>query len=272
MRWREVAGGRPVPRARTAAISPAVLWPRPIATIVPTTARTIWWQKELDSISNRTTSSPASVPARIEDPAGHRVVPHSLRRTTERREIVLADDRIAGEREDAPVEWIGNMPCRSGKEGVGHGAVEHRVAIASGASRTAGVEAHRRDVGDAHDDLGPTPRVHGPPNLVEVEVSRGRRRVEMHDLAPGMHAGIGTTGAGEGDRMPQHQLERTGQGAPHGGDPVLDCEPVELTPVVGDDQADTKKWGCSRRLFEERHITRTRCAPSGRCPRDAARA
>src|SRR5207237_1288588 len=42
--------------------SPARFLPLPMSTMVPTSERTIWWQKALASISHRSTPSPVSSP------------------------------------------------------------------------------------------------------------------------------------------------------------------------------------------------------------------
>ena len=89
-------------RARsTPAISPAARRPRPTSTMVPTSDRTIWWQNELASISKRSSPSPRSSPPGVVDPPHQAGVGVPPGQPAERREVVLADDRVAGQPQGA---------------------------------------------------------------------------------------------------------------------------------------------------------------------------
>ena len=120
--------------------------------MVPTTDRTICWQNDDASISKRSIPSPRS------DQSASRTrrtseAPATGGPAAERREVVLAVERVAGQPHGPQVERRGDVPGRGGQERVGHRPVEHGVAVAPAGGRPAGVEAGRgHDRGRAHDD------------------------------------------------------------------------------------------------------------------------
>ena len=120
---------------------------RPLAALAhrrpssPTIDRTIWWQKAEARMSKRSTPSPRST-----QPAS------STRRTSdasgtgpaaEGGEVVLADERVAGQLHAPQVERRLDVPRRAGQERVGHRPVQHRVAVGPPRGRVPGVEVGR---------------------------------------------------------------------------------------------------------------------------------
>ena len=55
-----------------------------------------------------------------------------LGQPAERGEVVLADHRVARQRQGAAIERRHHVPRRPGQKGIGHRAVEHGVAVAAG--------------------------------------------------------------------------------------------------------------------------------------------
>ena len=53
----------------------------------------------------------------------------------ERREVVLADERVTGQTQQGQVERLVNVPGDPGQERVGHRPVEHRVAVGGARER-----------------------------------------------------------------------------------------------------------------------------------------
>ena len=129
-------------------------------------------------------------------PAGPAHPPHERHRLlagrglgppAERAEVVLAEERVARQREQLDVERRRHVPRRGGEERIGHRPVEHGVAVGAAGGREAGVEVRRRPT--------PTSRttIAGPHSFTQRALrapSRSTlgRQVERHDLAPRVHA------------------------------------------------------------------------------------
>ena len=92
----------------------------------------------------------------------------------ERGEVVLADERIAGQAQPGQVERRRDVPGRGGQERIGHGSIQHGVAVAPVRRRVPGVEVIGRDLEGAHDDRGGAHPVHRP--LQRRQVERIERR------------------------------------------------------------------------------------------------
>ena len=190
--------------------------PRPTSTSGPTRLRTIWWQKALASISNRRTPSPSVDPAGVDHPPHQgrgRLVRAHLGAATERREVVRADERVAAQAHAlagrAAVSTCQVVPARNG---FGHRPVEHGVAVATRPRPRSGRRSRRRPPSASTDHDRATAQLgHRPAQVDQVEpVGRG---VEADHLTPGVHPGVGATGAGQLDRTTQHPLERVAQRA-----------------------------------------------------------
>ena len=202
--------------------------------------RTIWWQKALAVISKRSSrrsGSPTSSQPRRDDPADQRrgrLARRRLRAPAERREVVLADERIAGQPEGPQVERRLDVPGRRREERVGSGLVQDRVAVAAPDGREAGVEVGLGDLRRTHRDRGPAQRVDAA--LQPGQVQAVGRRVEGDDLAPGVHAGVGAAGRGEHDLVAEDAGDGAAERAGHRRHVAVQGEPVERRPVVGDEQ------------------------------------
>ena len=95
-------------------------------------------------------STPARRTRRTSDTgASPRPTPWAGGRT---REVVLAEERVAGQGQQLAGRAARDVPRRAGEERVGHRAVEDRVAVGASARREAGVEVGSRRVDRPHDD------------------------------------------------------------------------------------------------------------------------
>ena len=184
-----------------------------------------------------------------------------LRPPAERGEVVLADQRVAGRLHRPEGERLGHVPRRPRLERVRRRVVPHVVAVVPAAAPRTG----RRSRGS------PTPRprtaISGPCSLL-IRRARSARSVSSgrsptDDLAPRVHAGVGAAGAGQLDRRANDERDRRRELAEHGAHADVRREPVEVGPVVRDQEpraVDRRSHGSSSDLTDQ-----LRCAPSWRC-------
>ncbi len=127
-----------------------------------------------------------------------------------------------------------------GEERVGHGPVQHRVAVRAAHGREAGVEVVRGELDVAHDDVRAAQPVDRATERREIERLGLERRVEADDLTPSVHAGVGATRAGQLDRVPQDAFEGRRQRAADGDHAGVGSEAREPAAVVRDAHADPR--------------------------------
>ena len=109
------------PARRIARMSPARICAWPAATTVPTIERTIWWQKAVGLDLEAQHPLPEVGPPGPADPSHQRhrlLARRRLRAPAERAEVVLAEERIAGQREQLEVERHRHVP-RGASPGTG---------------------------------------------------------------------------------------------------------------------------------------------------------
>ena len=141
----------------------------------------------------------ASRTRRTSEPSGDR------RPAAERREVVLAVERVAGQPHGRQVEGSLDVPGRGGREGVGHRPVEHRVAVAAAGGRRGGRRSRAGPRSAERTTIaGRSALLTARAMADQVDVGAG---VEGHHLAPGVHAGVGAPGAGQLDGVAQVPLE-----------------------------------------------------------------
>ena len=104
-------------------------------------------------------------------------------------------------REQLEVERGRDVPGRRGQERVGHGPVQHRVAVGAAGGREPGVEVGRGGADLAHDDRG-TAQLHQ--RALQRPAGRPWPAGRADDLTPGVHAAVGAPGAGQLDRVARH--------------------------------------------------------------------
>ena len=112
---------------------------------------------------------------------------------------MFADERIATEPHPGQVERRRDVPRRGGEERIGHGSIEHGVAVPPVQGRVPRVEVIGRDLEGAHHDLRGTHGVHR--SLQRAQIERNDVSVERDDLAPSVHARVGATGTGHRDGL-----------------------------------------------------------------------
>ncbi len=139
------------------------------------------------------------IPRSGEHGAYQRLVGHL---PAERREVVLADEGITGEPHPSEIERRRHVPRRRGEERIGHGPVQHPVAIRPAHGREASVEVVLGELDVAHDDVRAAQAIDRATERREIERLGLERRVERDDLTPSVHAGVGATRAGQRDRVP----------------------------------------------------------------------
>ncbi len=157
---RPTAGSRP---GRQGACDPC-----PTSTRVPTSERTIWWQKALASISKasnrpamgtraggwRGARKPVQVgPAGVGHPPVDGFVGTGAGNpTAERPEIVLAEQGVGRRGHGTKVQRVGHVPGQPGQERIGYRRIDHQIAVPAGGGGAAGVEVGRNLLGLPHHD------------------------------------------------------------------------------------------------------------------------
>jgi hypothetical protein len=127
------------------------------------------------------------------------------------------------------------MPRGGGDKRVRPLRTQDGVAVDPGLGPPAGVETSRRPrcLSDGYrrrEEL-----VDGPLQAGQVRVGPD---VEAHHLSPGVHAGIGASGAGELDRVAEDALQGLGERPSHCWDLALKGKTVERRAQVGDEQTE----------------------------------
>ena len=173
---------------------------------------------------------------------------------------MLADQWIARQLQPAQVEGMFDVPGGGGQERVGHWVVEDVVAIAAPAGREAGIEVGLDRLGHAHDDRRPAQPVDAALEPRQIDPFG---RVEGDHLPPGVHAGVGSAGRGQGDLVPEDPAQRVGQRAADGGHVATGGEAVESRPVISDQQPKSETLA----RLELCHQGLTLCVRLGRRPR-----
>ena len=154
--------------------------------------------KALARMSKRRRQSPSSVQVASgtrRSIGGFRLARPGPRAAAEGREVVLADEWVAGQLEPLEGQGRGHMPARRSKERIGRLAVEHGVAVVAPPGREAGAESGRVNLGALDGDRRPAQPVDAADEAGEIEPVG--RHVERHDLAAGVDAGVGPPGCGE---------------------------------------------------------------------------
>ena len=193
-------------------MSAGVIRPLPTATDVPTSERTIWWQKALAWISKRST-----VVVRVRGPVGleHRagratapaMPPATAWGAGRRREVVLAEQRGARLAHRVEVERLGAPATTGGaRNGSGTVAVEDRVAVAAPRRREAGVEVVGRRPSPNAPRSARRPRPFSDRwSAARSSAAAGASKVTTWPQA--WTPAIGAAGAGELDRLAEHPVE-----------------------------------------------------------------
>ena len=110
-RWRETRRAARSRERMTASTSPGPALPVPTSTSMPTTERTICQQNEVDADLVREEAVVGRRPRRREHPPDRGAPFGAL--AAERREVVLADERVGGEAQHRQVERLGVPTTRS---------------------------------------------------------------------------------------------------------------------------------------------------------------
>ena len=134
-----------------------------------------------------------------------------LRPAAERREVVLADQRVARRLHRPEGQRLRHEPRPPGEQRVRRRRVPHVVAVVAPRRREAGVEVVVGPRRVAHGDRRRAQLVEPPREVVEVDVVG---QVAGHDLAPGVDAGVGAPGAGQLDRLAHDRGDRRRPGRP----------------------------------------------------------
>ena len=123
----------------------------------------------------------------------------------------------------------GSRTCqaRGASKRVGTLTLEDEVAVGAGPGRTTGVETGRGRGGRPDDHGGTDHGIHRPDQGDGVHRAD---HVGVDDLAGGMDAGVGATGAGQFDGLAQGGGQGPGQGAGHRGLPRLAAKPRNPEP------------------------------------------
>ena len=193
------------------------------------------------------------VPPRRDDPADQRrgrLARRRLRAPAERREVVLTDERIAGQPEGPQVERRFDVPRRRREEGIGSGLVQDRVAVAAPERPRSG----RRSRARPPPPRAPRSRAAEPVDaaLQPGQVQPVGRRVEGDDLAPRVHAGVRAAGRGEHDLVAEDAGDGAAERAGDRRHVAVQGEAVERRPVVGDDEPHPHG-----RSIEQGHVDRS---------------
>ena len=174
-----------------------------------------------------------------------------------------AQNGIAGGLHGAQVERHPHMPRGENRERVRPRSAGETVTVGAGQGRTPGVKARRGPLRHAHRNVGRQHLVDGP--LGPVEVGTGVN-VGGHHLSPGMHPGVGTSGAGQHYGVPQGPLQGTAEGTGDRVHTALGGEAVKRGPQVGDEQTHP-----TRRQGPGNGPRRYHCRDGGTTSRDVNR-
>ena len=195
--------------------------PRPTSTSAPTTERTIWWQNDVGLDVEAEQPGLGAELAAAERDLGEAGVEHPPTDGRARRgardapaegpEVVLAQQGVRRARHGPEVEGARHVPRHRGQERVRGLVLEDEVPVAPGPGRTTGVEPGRSDLGGAHHDGGLEQGVHRPDQPGEVHVLA---HVDVHHLAPGVHAGVGAPRADELDTVADDHGDGIAPGPP----------------------------------------------------------
>ena len=232
--------------------------------------------------SRRARTSVAARTRRTSDGSGSSVGAPSGRRQNDEKSCSPISGSQA-ELHRPQVERLGDVPGSvRPSSGFGDGRVPDVVAVVPPRRREPGVEVRRRAHSrGAHGDAGPHSWLSRRARAAR-SVAAGRS--PRHDLAPGVHAGVGAPGAGELDRAgATHRGDRRGERRPCTvRTPAFGGEPVEPAPVVGHDETSPPRCRTGSILDVVRRLDAAtgrcdelrpvRCAPSGRCRPGAGRA
>ena len=285
------AGGA-LRRPAGARMSPAgVLPPRPTSTRLATSERTIWWQNEPAEMSKRSRrpGGPAvrvpartvaagagagvgrlgalvDAPAGAQHPAHHRLGPVGPRLPpAERTEVVAAEQHVGGRAHGHEVERVADVPGDAGQQRVGRRARSRPGSGRCGRGRAASVEVVADRLGPAHHHLGGQLAVEGAGEAGAV-VGDGRE-VDVDDLAPRVHPGVGAPGAGERAAVRSGGPCARGPGAarrPRSG-PRAGRRSRGRRHRRRRRGASSAAWQRRRCPVLRPRARRTRCAPSARC-------
>ena len=223
--------------------------------------RTIWWQNADASISKRRTPSPpgrcqrASTTRRTSDTSS----PRPLRAAAERREVVLADERVAPEAQHGEVERGGDAPGGGGQERIGHGAVEDRVPVGARAGREPGVERRGHDRRVPHHDLGArtaVDRTAPGPRRRPRATAASKLTTWPQACTPASVRPAPVSSTGWRSTRSSASVERAGDGR----HPGVGREAVEARSVVGHDHARHPRTQRARTRARGRARSRARPA------------
>ena len=163
----------------------------------------------------------------------------ALGASTERREIVLADQGIAGQTHRCKIERVADPPHGLGEERARHRGVEHLEAITAPDRREASAEVVGDDPGITTDHLGLHADVDDPRDALGVGL--GFWHVERQHLTPGVDPGIGSTGHDDVGVIAEERSKRVGQ-LPHDGpDAGIRSQAAESPAVVRDQQRNANE-------------------------------
>ena len=196
---------------------------------------------------------------------------------------MLTQHRVGPDAHGGQVEGTGDVPGRVAQERVGPTCAQDVVAVAPGQGAVPGVEAIGGDAGLDDDDGAGELMAERQTQALEqhpwTRLAPGKLGedlgvdVGVHDLAEGVHAGIGPAGTGEAHLVAQHRGQLVLKGSPDGRLAGLGGKAVQGRPVVGDKQHYATKrptWGRFSPGLEEPHTSSTRAM--GRCRPGVGRA
>ena len=121
---------------------------------------------------------------------------------------MLPQQRVTGLLHTPEVERLAHVPDGGCFHRVEHGGAHDAVAVRAREGGATSIEPSRRPLQFADSDRGAKHLVQRALQALQVGAFRC---VQAHHLAPGMHAGVGTTGAGQLHGVAKGTLQGVGQ-------------------------------------------------------------
>ncbi len=165
-----------------------------------------------------------------------------LRPATERREVVLTNDRITRQTHQGKVEGLNHMPGVASGNRIGRRPVRDLVAIRPTRRIETSAEVGRNDIDLLRGDLGPKAGIEHALHPFDRRVVRHLPgwQIERQHLVRGMDTSISATRHHDlwfvANRRAKHTLDLTN----HGAHARIRRQTTEVCAVVGDEEADAR--------------------------------
>ena len=148
---------------------------------------------------------------------------------------MLADEVGGGQLHRVDVKGYRHVPGSQGSERIGVRTIQDAVPVGSPDGAEPGVEVVGRTLQRCQHDRRPALAVHRPPDGLQRSVVRG---VETDHLAYGVHAAVGPPCTGQHHIGTKNPRQCPAEEAGDRRDAIVNGEPVERGPVVGDGSPD----------------------------------